>query len=123
LLIHWPRARMTVWCDGRQSECEAVYVAKGRHFAGPWSFAPSASALDPMLHVVTLQRASRFRFARFALQLLLGRPVEGLDGVHCFRCTELAISGETNAPVQADGDVVTHLPARIAISRTRLEFA
>jgi len=123
LLIHWPRAKMTIWCDGVQSECEAVYVAKGRHFAGPWSFAPDASAREPVLHVVTLEQASRRRFIRFALQLLLGRPVDELDGVRSFRCTELAISSEEKAPVQADGDVVTHLPAQIAISRTMLDFA
>jgi diacylglycerol kinase (ATP) len=123
LLIRWPRVCMTVRCDGRESECEAVYVAKGRHFAGPWSFAPTASTLEPVLHVVTLERASRRRFVRFAFQVLLGRSVDGLDGVRCFQCTELAVRADTGAPVQADGDIVTRLPTAIAISRTKVDFA
>jgi diacylglycerol kinase (ATP) len=123
LLRRWPRTRMIVWCDGQPHACEAVYIAKGRHFAGPWSFAPQASAQEPMLQVVMLDQATRRRALRFFLQLLLGRPAAALKGVRCLQCTRLEITSATSAPVQADGDIVQHLPAEIAISDGTMTFA
>ena len=76
LLLDWPRSPVRLAWDGGTLVCEAFYVAKGRYFAGPWSFAPQASTAEPLLHVVALARARRRDFARFALALWRGRAVE-----------------------------------------------
>jgi diacylglycerol kinase (ATP) len=123
LLIPWPRAKMTLSWGQNRMDCEAVYIAKGRFFAGPWTFAPEARALDPLLHVVSIQRASRLHFVQFAWKMLWGLPVETIKGVHCFTCTELTIGGEASLPLQADGDIVTRLPAFISVRRQATEFA
>jgi diacylglycerol kinase (ATP) len=123
LLIRWPRPKMTLSSGQKRLECEAVYVAKGHFFAGPWTVAPEAHVTDPLLHVVAIERASRRRFVRFAWQLLRGRPVAALDGVHSFRCTELTIDGKADVPLQGDGDIVTHLPASISMRPAPTEFA
>jgi diacylglycerol kinase family enzyme len=115
ILFDWRRSPIRLDWDGGTLDCEAFYVAKGRYFAGPWSFAPEASTADPLLHVVALARARRRDFARFALALWLGRRVDGLPGVAAFSCTALEAQSDSPLPVQADGDPVGELPASISL--------
>jgi diacylglycerol kinase (ATP) len=123
LFFRWPRATIALTHDGRQTQCEAVYIAKGRFFAGRWSFAPEASVGVPLLHVTALRKASRRHFLRFAWALLRGQPVEKLADVDCFACTELTLFSDVAAPVQADGDIVAHLPLAIRVEAQAIHFA
>lgn len=120
VLIRWPRGRLRVVSEGREISCAAVYVAKGRFFAGRWSFAPAAALDDPLLHVVALDRGGRLGFLRFAWALLRARP---LRDVTCFTCTALTIAGESGTPVQADGDIVARLPVEIRLAAGTIDFA
>jgi diacylglycerol kinase family enzyme len=122
ILLDWRRTPIRLAWDGGGTVCEAFYVAKGRYFAGPWSFAPEASVAEPLLHVVALATARRRDFARFALALWRKRPVEGLPGVSAFTCTALAAEADEPLPVQADGDPVCTLPASIALHETPLSL-
>jgi len=121
-LIRWPRRVLSVEADGRTIGCEAIYVAKGRYYAGPWSFAPGAAADDPFLHVVALKRARRRDFVRFLWALLHHDDLTRDPNLIRFTCAALTIAG-AEAPLQADGDIVAHLPAEIAIDPTPQPFA
>ncbi|HYG46720.1 MAG TPA: diacylglycerol kinase family protein [Allosphingosinicella sp.] len=121
-LFDWRRVPIRLTWDGGTLACEAVYVAKGRYFAGPWSFAPAASSAEPLLHVVALATARRRDFARFAFALLRGRPVDDLPGVTAFSCTALTAEADEPLPVQADGDLICTLPASIALHETPLSL-
>ncbi|HMI18587.1 MAG TPA: diacylglycerol kinase family protein [Sphingomonas sp.] len=121
LLIRWPRPHLRVIHDGGEVACEAVYIAKGRLFAGPWSFAPEAALGDPLFHVVTLGRATRLLYARFLWRLVAGKSVIMLPGVTHFTCAALRIEGD--APLEADGDIVARLPVDIRIDPATLTFA
>ncbi|HEX8222446.1 MAG TPA: diacylglycerol kinase family protein [Allosphingosinicella sp.] len=122
LLLDWRRAPIRLAWDGGETICEAFYVAKGRYFAGPWSFAPKASVAEPSLHVVALATARRRDFARFAFALWRGKPVAALPGVVSFECTEIAAEADEPLPVQADGDPLGTLPVRIALHATPLSL-
>jgi diacylglycerol kinase family enzyme len=115
ILIDWRRSPIRLAWDGGALACEAFYVAKGRYFAGPWSFAPEADTGAPLLHVVALDRARRRDFARFAFALWRGRRVDALPGVRAFTCTALEAEADAPLPIQADGDPVGALPAKIAL--------
>lgn len=122
LLLDWQRRPIRLAWDGGTLECEAFYVAKGRYFAGPWSFAPKASVAEPLLHVVALKTARRRDFLRFALALWLGRSAGDLPGAAAFTCTGLTAEADVPLPLQADGDPVGTLPARIALHDSSLEL-
>lgn len=115
VLARWPRHTIRLSSGERELTCEAFYVAKGRFFAGPWSFAPDADLGLPLLHVVALKKVRRRDFARFVLALLRGQRIDALPGVTAFSCTTLLAEADIALPVQADGDMVTTLPARIAL--------
>ena len=116
----WPRHRLSIVANGAEIACEAVYVAKGRFFAGDWSFAADAAVDVPLLHVVALRYATRLAMLRFAWALL--REREPGNAIR-FTCTELTIRGDAACPVQADGDIVAHLPVEITLAKNTLAFA
>jgi diacylglycerol kinase family enzyme len=122
LLWRWPRHEIILCHDGKALKCEAFYVAKGRYFAGPWSFAPAARLDDPLLHVVAIKRCNRRSWLRFAWALYRETPVGNVPGVVCFTCTKLSAEAAVQLPVQADGDIAATLPVTIAIRPEPLRF-
>jgi diacylglycerol kinase (ATP) len=112
VLIAWPRNQITLRADGKTILCSAFYIAKARYFAGPWSFAPSASASDALLHVVALHDNSRFAYFRFMWALMTNR-IEHMRTVSRFTCSSLEASSAAAIPVQIDGDPASHLPIRV----------
>jgi diacylglycerol kinase family enzyme len=111
----WPRQSISLLANEKAIRCEAFYVAKGRYFAGPWSFAREARLAEPNLHVVAIHQLSRWIFLRFIFLLLLGQRLDGRAGFSCFSCHCLQADSTDSAAVQADGDIITHLPVRITL--------
>lgn len=122
LLWSWPRPRIRITTDGMRHDCEAFYVAKGRYFAGPWSFAPAARIDDPRLHVLLLTTARRRDFARLALALMRGRDPARLPFAKAFTCRALTAESDAEVPLQADGDIVAHLPVAMEVSDRPIRF-
>lgn len=114
-LWKWPRPALHLTAPGREIDCEAAYIAKGRYFAGPWSFAPAARVSEAAIHVVALRTARRRDFLRFALAMLTGRDLARLHGVESFTCRELAIDCAADVPMQADGDIIARGPAQLRL--------
>jgi diacylglycerol kinase family enzyme len=117
-----PRHALTVTADGETIACEAVYIAKGRFFAGPFSFAPAARLTDGKLHVVTLGTARRIDYLRFLWDMMCRRDPGRRNGNRSFTCSELAIDGPAHVEVQADGDIVASLPLTARANAEPLEF-
>ncbi len=115
LLFRWPRPKLTITADGKRHVVEAVYIANGAHFAGPWSFAPNADRRQAKLHIVALKQASRRKFWRFMRNVMRGRPLDDRDNLVCLTCTSLSIEGDDAWPVQLDGDDGGTLPVTVNI--------
>jgi len=122
VLLNWPRHRIELVAGDRTISCEAFYVAKGRYYAGPWSFAPAARLDEPLLHVVALTTARRRDYARFVWTLLRHADVAALPDVEIATCTTLRATAEGPLPIQADGDIVGELPATLTVSEAPLIF-
>jgi diacylglycerol kinase family enzyme len=118
LLSRWPRHRLVVAANGERWECEAVYIAKGRYYAGSWSFAPQAKVDDGQLHVVALRRARRREMLQFYWTMLSGGDVTRGPNVIAFSCTALSLEAEEGMPLQGDGDILATGPVEIALGDT-----
>lgn len=121
VLRQWPRHSIKLEANGETIACEAFYVAKGRYYAGRWSFAPDARVEHPLLHVVALTTARRRDFIRFIWALMRRRDLGCVPGVIRFSCTSLSASGEGVA-FQADGDIVAALPVTLALHEAPILF-
>jgi diacylglycerol kinase (ATP) len=119
ILFRWQRPQIRVRAADGVFDCEALYIANGRFFAGPWSFAPHARLEDPKLHVIALKTARRRDFIIFALATMIGR-VDRLSNVRISITGGLALVADSDHPIQADGDIVSHLPADIRVSTVPL---
>jgi diacylglycerol kinase family enzyme len=122
LLLHWQRTAIHLDSGERNEPCEAFYVAKGRYYAGGWSFAPRARGDEPLLHVVALRTARRRDYLRFLATLAVRGDVSRLANVEAFTCTTLSASASVPLPIQADGDIVGALPVTLRVEETPLEF-
>lgn len=122
VLRDWPRPKIRLTTGERTVDCEAFYVAKGRYYAGRWSFAPHAHVSDGLLHVLALPTARRRDYLRFIWLMLRGRKVWEASDLICFSCTRLHAEAGYPVPLQADGDVAAALPITIALGDKPLIF-
>lgn len=121
LLWFWRETRYRVKVDGKSFDCAALYVAKGRYYAGPWSFAPQADIRGASLHAVALLSGRRRNYLLFLAALVLGR-VEKLKSVLRFHCDQLEIEGPQASAYQIDGDIGGVMPVRVTVDPGKIEL-
>jgi len=95
--LNWQRPQLTVEVDGEMVTCEAVYIAKGRFYAGPW------------------RRARRRDYLAFVLAIVLGRP-SAMANICCLQGRNVCVESDQEELVQVDGDIAASLPARFQVS-------
>lgn len=121
-LLRWHRPQIRVTVDGPSHACEAAYVLKGRYYAGPWMLEPRADLRTGQFELLLLPRARRRDFLRLCLFAMVSRRFAHPDWIF-LSATHFEIACDEQVPVQADGDIVTQLPVRIAINKRMLRFA
>ena len=76
---------------------------------------------DPVLDLVLLGRGGRAATVGYAAALLLGR-LPRAKNVTILRARSAVVSGSRRLPVQADGEIVGHLPATFGIAEQPLHL-
>jgi len=106
-----PPLRVTV--DGGVFEAASVVVSKARFYGGRYVLAPEASLADPLLHVCLFRHGDALHILRYALALQRGLLLRQ-NGFRIVTGRDVRIEGDAGAPLQADGDIIAHLPVRIS---------
>lgn len=101
--------------DGVAHRAATVIAAKGRRYAGPFVIAAEADLAGTLLDFVLFQRPGRLAALRYLAALPLGRIPRRRD-IAFLRGREAFISAAEPLPVQADGEIVGHLPARFGVA-------
>lgn len=104
-----------VRCLRQELVAAGVVAARGRHYGGAFVITPEADLARPAFEVLALSEGGRGAILRQAAALGLGR-FHRLPELRAMCADELEIEGPAGEPVQADGDIVAHLPARIDIA-------
>lgn len=121
LILKWPRHGLTVRAAGEEIAAEALFVLRGRFYAGPWTLHPEAHLGQDTLRALILPRARRRDVLSLAARALGGMKTPHPEWRY-LETDSLEVTGDQPVPVQADGDPVGVLPARIAMSADRLRF-
>lgn len=100
--------------DGRAFHAVSAIVCRGRFYGGPFVAAPKASIEDDSFQVAMFGRRGWFNVTRYGLALIAGR-LPYLPDVHIVTGRRLVLASSEGAPLQADGDILTRLPACIEI--------
>ncbi|MEE8188761.1 MAG: diacylglycerol kinase family protein [Kiloniellales bacterium] len=110
LVFPFPQYRLNI--DGVSHEAASVVIANGRYYAGDYVLAPDARLTDASLHVCIFESAGRKEALRYALAIEQGGLVD-LPDYRVPPGKKILVEGPKDDPVQADGDIVAHLPVEI----------
>lgn len=100
--------------DGKSYKTVSIVACNGRRYGGPFIAAPDASLSDDHFQVVLMTGRGWLSVIRYGLGLVLGRLTR-LHDVQLVSGRDVTVRGPAAQPVQADGDIVTHLPLNISI--------
>lgn len=111
--FQFPRYRVSI--DDQQYDVASAVIANGHFYGGTFICAPDARLEDPSLHVVLFMSPGILRTIRYAIWLALGR-LHRLPDVKIIPATGVVVEKLNGDPVQGDGDILAHLPARISLA-------
>lgn len=120
-MFHYRYPTFTVTVDGVVYRAASAVVAKGRFYGGRFICAPAASLAEPSFEVCLFLRGGSWHVLRYSLALALGR-LHKLSTFRIVRGRDVTIDGPAGAPVQADGELASALPATIRVSPQRLNL-
>jgi diacylglycerol kinase (ATP) len=107
-----PGCEVTV--DGITHHTASAVICNGSRYGGPFVAARMATVTDDLLHVILLKGGGWWNVLRYGVALLLGR-LDKLTDVQIIPARRIDVVGGYQAPVQADGDIITALPAHIMV--------
>ncbi len=121
MIRNWPRSPVTIDAGGETFEAEALFVLRGKFYAGPWSLDREAHLRQDRLRVLALPTGRRRDLAALIFYAVLGsrkpRPIWRF-----LQTDSLLVSGSDGAPLQADGDIVGATPATIEMTDQSVTF-
>jgi len=117
----WPRQAFEFTVDGASLRGEAMFVCKGRYYAGPWVIDEAAALSNDHFRILILPRAGRRDLLRLALSAVF-HPSLGDARWHRLSGRTITVASDAPAPIQADGDIVAQTPATIAMAPFPLTF-
>jgi YegS/Rv2252/BmrU family lipid kinase len=91
-----------------------LFACLGRYCGGGMLVAPEARADDGALDLVLIRHMPLHRVLRALPRLFDGR-IASHPEVSAWRCRALEIEAPAGAPMEADGELVGHAPARIGV--------
>ena len=100
--------------EGIVHEAHGVVVANGHFYGGRYIAAPDARLDKPDLDICRRTRPGRLAAAHYLASMACGR-LEARQDYKIDVAKSIEITGPAGAAVQADGDILTHLPATIRV--------
>lgn len=121
VMARWPRQAMQVTCDGEAINAEALFVLRGRFYAGPWVLDPQAALGNDRLRLIALPQARRRDLLALILHAVTGS--KRLPGGLILRdASQISIRSAAPVPLQIDGDAGGTTPLEIAMTPARVRF-
>jgi diacylglycerol kinase (ATP) len=97
-----------------------VLIGNGRLYGGPFRVFPNADLRDGLLEVCVFPRVNWLTLARCAGPLLLrGRLPASV--AERFRGASITLTSLAQTPLEVDGELSGHLPAKFSVERSRLK--
>ena len=111
--IAWPGGSM-------RTRTVQIVVGNGRYYGGKLQVAEDATIDDSRLDLYTIELAHWWQLLRLAPAMRRGTHAEK-DGVHALGAPWFEVRTLTRRPVNVDGEIRTHTPARFRVLPAALE--
>lgn len=112
---------LDVTADGKTHKASWLVAGNGHYYAGGFSLTPKARLTEPSLEACLYQGTRRIDIARYLLSSLIGQH-QRFEDVEFLSTKSLLVEGPPQAAVQADGDIVGHLPVTISSDGGTIEL-
>lgn len=112
---------LDVTVDEETHKAGWVVAGNGHYYAGGFSLTPDARLTDPSLEICLYKGTSHADIARNVLSSMIGQHRRFRD-VEILSTNRLVVEGPPEAVVQADGDVIGHLPVTISSDGGTIEL-
>ena len=121
LVTRWPRRVMQVETDAESFTAEALFVLRGRFYAGPWTLDPGANLGVARLRLVALPHARRRDIIALITYALAGshKPPGHWRFLEADR---VRVTASAPLPLQVDGDMAGGTPADFAVTPDIIRF-
>lgn len=116
----YPFPTLKVTVDGREHAGVTAVVCNGPLYGGPFVAAPRADLEQAGFEIRILERPGILNVLRYGAMLVLGK-LDGLPDAPSFLGSNIVIEGPKGAPLQADGDIIANLPARIEVAEETVD--
>jgi YegS/Rv2252/BmrU family lipid kinase len=139
-LVHWPlkkkigplayvvaglnalrrtQSKITAAGGGHSATGELVLIGNGRLYGGRYEVFPGADLRDGKLEVCVFPRVTWLTLVRCGPSLLLSRRLPSA-AVELFQAESLTLTSPSPTPLEADGELIGHLPATFTLQRMGL---
>jgi YegS/Rv2252/BmrU family lipid kinase len=112
-------ARVTAAGGPHSATGGLVLIGNGRLYGGQFRVFPRADLRDGLLEVCVFPRVNWLTLARCGPRLLLSGTLPA-SATECFQAESLTLTSPNPVPLEADGELVGRLPAKIRLERSRL---
>ena len=113
------QSKITVTGGGHSVTGEQVLIGNGRFYGGPFRVFPQADLRDGRLDVCIFPRVTWLTLPRCGPSLLL-RGTLPASATQVFQAESLTLSSPSVTPLEADGELLGHLPATFSLQRSHL---
>ena len=114
-----PQSRITAAGGGHSAVGELILIGNGRLYGGQFRVFPQADMRDGQLEVCVFPRVNWLTLLRCGPSLLLqGRLPASVP--QAFQAETLTLTSTSRTPLEADGELIGHLPATFSLQRSRL---
>jgi len=113
------QSKITAAGGGHSATGELVMIGNGRLYGGQYRVFPQADLRDGLLEACIFPRVNWLTLARCGPSLLL-RGTLPASAVEVLRAESLTHSSPSPTPLEADGELIGHLPAAFSLQRSRL---
>ncbi len=121
LLARYRAQRFDAVIDGAHSGPASLVVARAHFYGGRFVLAPKARLDRPALYAVSFPKPGRGAALRY-LAAVVTRTLACQRDVAISAAASIELGGPAGAPVQVDGDIRAHLPARIRLAERPIEI-
>lgn len=112
---------LEVTADGTIHKTSWLIVGNGHYYAGGFSLTPDARLSDPSLSACLFQSPRRSDLLRYVRSAFMGHH-NRLTDVTFLKTSSLHVDGPQDMVVQADGELVGHLPVTISLAPETLDL-
>ena len=113
------QSKITAAGGGHSAVGELVLIGNGRLYGGDYQVFPQGNLRDGLLEVCVFPRVTWLTLARCGPGLLLRGRLPA-SCVEVFQAESLTLTSPSVTALEADGELIGHLPATFSIARSRL---